>query len=67
MENLLEIRDLTVELMSVRGIVYALSGVDLAVRPGEIHGLRNGGEGDFVYFSVTSPPLRFDSAYRDRA
>ena len=39
MENLLEIRDLTVELMSVRGIVYALSGVDLAVRPGEIHGL----------------------------
>jgi oligopeptide/dipeptide ABC transporter ATP-binding protein len=39
MENLLEIRDLTVELMSVRGIVYALSGVDLTVRPGEIHGL----------------------------
>ena len=39
MENLLEIRDLTVELMSVRGIVYALSGVDLSVRPGEIHGL----------------------------
>ena len=35
--------------------------------PGEIHGLLNGGEGDFVYFSVTSPPLRFDSAYRDRA
>ena len=29
MENLLEIRDLTVELMSVRGIVYALSGIDL--------------------------------------
>ena len=39
MENLLEIRNLTVELMSVRGIVYALSGVDLSVRPGEIHGL----------------------------
>ena len=39
MENLLEISDLTVELMSTRGIVYALSGVDLAIRPGEIHGV----------------------------
>ena len=34
--------------------------------PGEIHGLRNAEGGDFVYFSVTSPPLRFDGAYRDR-
>lgn len=33
--------------------------------PGEIHGLHNAGEGDFVYISVTSPPLRFDAAYRD--
>lgn len=33
MANLLEIENLTVELMSHRGIVYALSGVDLAVRP----------------------------------
>ena len=39
MENLLEIENLTVELMSTRGIVYALSGVDMAVRPGEIHGV----------------------------
>ena len=39
MENLLEIQNLTVELMSTRGIVYALSGVDMAVRPGEIHGV----------------------------
>jgi oligopeptide/dipeptide ABC transporter ATP-binding protein len=39
MENLLEIQGLTVELMSTRGIVYALSGVDLAVKPGEIHGI----------------------------
>lgn len=39
MANLLEIKNLTVELMSHRGIVYALSGVDLAVRPGEIHGV----------------------------
>ena len=39
MDNLLEIKNLTVELLSVRGIVYALSGVDLAVRPGEIHGV----------------------------
>jgi len=39
MDNLLEIQNLTVELMSSRGIVYALSGVDLTVRPGEIHGV----------------------------
>ena len=39
MENLLEISNLTVELMSTRGIVYALCGVDLAIRPGEIHGV----------------------------
>ena len=36
---LLSIRDLKVDLMSVRGIVYALSGVNLDIRPGEIHGL----------------------------
>ena len=36
---LLSIRDLKVDLMSVRGIVYALSGVNLEIRPGEIHGL----------------------------
>lgn len=39
MENLLEIENLTVELMSTRGIVYALSGVDMTIRPGEIHGV----------------------------
>lgn len=39
MDNLLEISNLTVELMSTQGIVYALSGVDLSVRPGEIHGI----------------------------
>ena len=39
MEDLLTIENLTVELMSTRGIVYALSGVDLSVRPGEIHGV----------------------------
>ena len=36
---LLEIRDLKVDLMTVRGIVYALDGVNLGVGPGEIHGL----------------------------
>ena len=36
---LLEIRDLRVDLMTVRGIVYALDGVNLSVAPGEIHGL----------------------------
>ena len=36
---LLDIRGLKVDLMTVRGIVYALDGVDLRVAPGEIHGL----------------------------
>ena len=34
--------------------------------PGEIHGLFNGGGERFVYVSVTSPPLRFDAAYREK-
>jgi peptide/nickel transport system ATP-binding protein len=39
MSALLEVKDLRVELMSVRGVVHALSGVDLSVGKGEIHGL----------------------------
>lgn len=39
MENLLEIKDLTVDILSTRGIVHALDGVQLQVAPGEIHGL----------------------------
>ena len=29
------------------------------------HGLRNDGEQEFVYLSVTAPPIHFGSAYRD--
>ena len=39
MSTLLEIKNLKVDLMSVRGIVHALSGVDLSIEEGEIHGL----------------------------
>lgn len=39
MNELLEIKDLKLSLMSTRGIVYALSGVDLTINKGEIHGL----------------------------
>jgi ABC-type dipeptide/oligopeptide/nickel transport system ATPase component len=39
MKNLLEIQNLTVELMTNRGIVYAISGVDMSIRQGEIHGV----------------------------
>jgi len=39
LDNLLNIKNLTVDLMTSRGIVYALDGVDLEVRSGEIHGL----------------------------
>lgn len=39
MDNLLEIKNLTVELLTARGIVFALSGVDMDIRRGEIHGV----------------------------
>lgn len=29
----------------------------------DIHGLRNDGEGEFVYISVTAPPIHFGYAY----
>lgn len=31
---------------------------------GDIHGVTNGGTGEFVYLSVTSPPVNFRYAYR---
>lgn len=34
---------------------------------GDVHGLRNGGKGEFVYLSVTAPPLDFSSAYHARS
>ena len=38
-ENLLAIRELSVELMTARGIVHAISGVSLDIYRGKIHGL----------------------------
>lgn len=32
----------------------------------EIHGLFNDGVGEFVYISVTSPPIHFGYAYQDK-
>lgn len=32
--------------------------------PGDVHGLRNDGDAEFVYISVTSPPIHFGYAYR---
>lgn len=31
---------------------------------GDVHGLRNGCSGEFVYLSVTAPPIDFGYAYR---
>ena len=33
---------------------------------GDVHGLQNIGEGEFVYVSVTAPPIHFGYAYQDR-
>ena len=38
-KNILEMKDLCVNLMTVRGIIYAVRGVDLSVKKGEIHGV----------------------------
>ena len=38
-DNLLTIRDLSVELMTARGVVHAISGVSLDICRGKIHGL----------------------------
>lgn len=38
-ENLVEINDLRVDFMTVRGIVYAVQGVSYSVKKGEIHGI----------------------------
>ncbi len=32
----------------------------------EIHGLMNAGDTEFVYISVTSPPINFEYAYKDK-
>lgn len=37
--DVLEIRNLSVDFMTVRGIVYAVQGVNVDVREGEIHGI----------------------------
>lgn len=37
--NVIEIKDLSVDFMTVKGIVYAVQGVDLSVKEGEIHGV----------------------------
>ncbi len=39
MENILEIKDLKMDLMSTRGIVHTVRGVKMSVRNGEIHGI----------------------------
>lgn len=32
----------------------------------DVHGLLNDGDGEFVYVSVTSPPINFGYAYKDK-
>lgn len=32
----------------------------------EVHGLLNDGDGEFVYVSVTAPPIHFGYAYQDK-
>lgn len=38
-ENILEIKNLSVDFMTTRGIIYAVQGINLDIRKGEIHGI----------------------------
>lgn len=38
-ENVLEVKDLCVNLMTARGIIYAVQGFNLTVKKGEVHGV----------------------------
>lgn len=64
MDDLLTIRDLKVDLMSTRGIVYALNGVNLSVKPGEIHGLV--GESGCGKSMTSKSIMRLHNAARSR-
>ena len=39
MDELLQVKDLSVEIMSTRGLVHAVRGVNLTVEAGSIHGI----------------------------
>lgn len=41
------------------------SGNVVRFSEGEIHGFKNTGDVDFVYISVTSPPVNFTDAYEE--
>ena len=59
--------------LSCRGQLLLSDGIEksfctgdvVRFEPGDIHGLRNDGECDFIYISVTSPPIHFGYAYRE--
>ncbi|NCB93576.1 MAG: cupin domain-containing protein [Clostridia bacterium] len=42
-----------------------LSGDVVRFKDGEVHGLKNTGEKEFVYIAVTSPPVNFKEAYEE--
>lgn len=43
-----------------------LAGDVVRFQEGDIHGLRNDGESEFVYLSVTAPPIHFGYAYEKK-
>lgn len=56
-------------LMNVSAPPYATISAtvcDTRFEDGDVHGLRNVGDAEFVYLSVTAPPIDFAYAYRGR-
>lgn len=45
---------------------YFSEGDVVRFADGDVHGLRNDSDSEFIYISVTSPPIHFGYAYRDK-
>ncbi len=46
-----------------KGNLLLENGAEKAFEKGDVHGLKNNSDEEFVYISVTSPPINFGYAY----
>jgi quercetin dioxygenase-like cupin family protein len=55
------------QLLLADGAMRAFRAGQIArFEEGDVHGFKNDGDSPFIYMSVTSPPINFDYAYRDK-
>jgi len=53
-------------LLADEGTASFTAGDVVRFADGDVHGLLNSGNEEFVYISVTSPPIHFGYAYKDK-